>query len=92
MTAIPQLGEEGRTCAACRYFDPRGLCRFNAPSVVGWPATSAVDWCGEWGPPRTEMQPAEESKIRAALTRDAGRADPMHPPMQERQGRLGGVR
>lgn len=62
--SVAQLGKAGRVCGACRYFDAReGLCRFSAPSVVGWPSAKETDWCGEWTPPRTEGQVGEE-KIR----------------------------
>lgn len=73
--SIPQLGQAGRTCVTCRYWDAaRGWCRFNSPTVVGWPAAAPEDWCGEWGPPRTEMQPSEDGRVIAAL-RDEVRAE-----------------
>lgn len=58
---LAQLGHGGRTCVACRYFDAKdGLCRFNAPTVVGWPSTRETDWCGEFAVARTQVQAGEE--------------------------------
>lgn len=58
--SVPQLGQAGRTCVACRYFDARGTCRFTAPTVVGWPETQPSEWCGEWTVAREEMQAGEQ--------------------------------
>ena len=43
-------------CNACMYWkekmigekqSPLGRCRRNAPTMKGWPALFASDWCGE---------------------------------------------
>lgn len=46
------------TCGQCRYFrteapsppvDPSaGRCRRRSPGAMGWPGTTASDWCGDW--------------------------------------------
>jgi len=36
-------------CYNCRYYDPYGECRKNAPvKFIGWPNVLAGDWCGDW--------------------------------------------
>jgi len=55
--------DEVRRCSGCRYFDRLdGLCRFTAPSPVGWPSTTQHDWCGEWTAKRTVDQAGEMAK------------------------------
>lgn len=111
MTAVPQLGEADRTCRTCIYWSGRGTGRAEAPCLASPPvpllrpdgsvfaarAPVPPDWhCGEWSPPRLQMQPHEQERVDAAVRADMlgvlGRADALQPPMQERQGRLGGVR
>lgn len=64
---------ETRRCGDCRYFDAAGYCRFTAPTPVGWPTTTAVDWCGEWAAPRTANQ-AGERGVPPGLLHDVSAA------------------
>jgi hypothetical protein len=52
-------GSVKQTSETCQWFDDsgvavatgltaRGLCRFNPPSIKGFPIVQADDWCGDW--------------------------------------------
>ena len=78
---IPQLGEANRTCASCVYWQgragdteaecrattPKPLLRPDGTDATVWPKPGPAAWCGEWSPPRTQMQSAEEQRVRDAL-------------------------
>ena len=44
---------EGMKCKTCMFYVPKGevigfgRCRRNAPTMNGYPAVYATDWCGE---------------------------------------------
>lgn len=70
--SVPQLGEKGRTCSACRFFAASaGECRFTAPTMMGWPSTKAGVWCGEFTAPRTQAQAGEPIVGREPMRRSA---------------------
>lgn len=73
---VTQIGTAGRVCRSCRHWDRTGLCRFNAPSMDGWPSACEVDWCGEWSAPRTQEQANEDT---------LSGQDPLYLPMKERR-------
>ena len=43
----------GMRCSTCMWFVPKGhdggfgRCRRHAPTLSGWPAMFALDWCGD---------------------------------------------
>ena len=41
---------ENMRCHTCMWYVPKseklGRCRFNAPTIKGWPAMFPGDWCG----------------------------------------------
>lgn len=64
---------ETRRCGDCRYFDEAGRCRFTAPTLDGWPTTTAADWCGEWTALRTANQSGEHG-VPPGLLREVNSA------------------
>ena len=42
---------ENMRCRTCMWYVPKseklGRCRFNAPTIKGWPAMFPGDWCGQ---------------------------------------------
>lgn len=94
MKPIPQIGDPGRTCSTCVYFTPDGECIAGPPTVLLFPDGERTCWprpkphraCGEWSPPRTQVQPNEAARVEAVtLRRDLlsgqGRVDGLHAPL-----------
>ncbi len=42
---------ENMRCQTCMWYIPKseklGRCRFNAPTIKGWPVMFPGDWCGQ---------------------------------------------
>ena len=42
---------ENMRCQTCMWYVPKnekiGRCRYNAPTIKGWPAMFPTDWCGQ---------------------------------------------
>lgn len=60
----------GMRCASCMFFAPKapredfGRCRRHAPTMSGFPAVFATDWCGD--------HKLDESKLASTATTATG--------------------